>query len=329
MAQNERRGKSIAKRMALINARSGMTLVELIVAIAIATILFGGLIAAFRATQFSDRTCEEQMELVRTARIAIERISSDLRSCYPMQVQLPEEVMRYGSMSLRQSSSTERATPYRVFHPSTPSNATGALNTILTFLTEDIHNERLQLDQDSLRFTATANDPRSHEQPSYDLIEIAYYIDIDPTTQEEGLIRAVGLLPGLLSDGATVDGEQKVSMLSQNIWMLNFRYFDDANSEWLDEWQDFEKLPAAVEVTVGIFPPSYLEELRSNRSERLLPAMILSTIVPITVRHMPTALTLERVQQNQTQQPSQGQQGSSGETISAEGQEQQGAQVSR
>ncbi|MCS7253905.1 MAG: type II secretion system protein GspJ [Armatimonadota bacterium] len=294
---------------------SGMTLVELLVTLTIATLLFGGLVFVFRAVGLSEQVCEEQLVLIRAGRVALERISRDLRSCYPMRVQIPEELAGISAMSLTRESSTAQISSSGILR--SPSGSTGITtpNTILTFLTEDNYNERLQLDQDSLRLTAAANDPRSHEQPSYDIVEVAYYIDIDPGTSEEGLVRAVGLLPGLVSERATGE-EQKRTVLSPNIWALNFRYFNDTDSQWLDEWHDFEKLPAAVEVTIGVFPTRAIEQLRSQRvDQKLVSPLILTTVLPITIRHVPTALSLEQLQQGQRMQGAQEGQQLGGEQI--------------
>ncbi|MFA4029790.1 MAG: hypothetical protein GDYSWBUE_001084 [Candidatus Fervidibacterota bacterium] len=283
-----------------------VTLVELLVALTIATLLFGGLTFAFRVVQLSERACEEQMELSRVGRMALERILKDLRSSYPMQVQLPEEIA--GAAGVRQSTTGFQTSPSGMLRaPIGSASQITMPNSIITFLTEDNYNERLQLDQDSLRLTAAVNDPRSHEQPSYDIVEVAYYIDIDPKTNEEGLVRAVGLLPGLVSERATGE-EQKKTVISPNIWLLNFRYLDDTNSQWLDEWQDFERLPAAVEVTVGVFPTRVIEQFRSqNVIRQLEPPLIFTATVPVTVRHIPIALSLEHLQQAQ-QGTQQGQQ---------------------
>lgn len=292
---------------------AGMTLVELLVALAIAMLLFGGLTFAFRAVQLSEKACEDQMELIKVGQVALERISRDLRSCYPMKVQLPEELTGIGAAMFRQSGAGSQTSRSGTLFPNAPTSGATMPSSILTFLTEDNYDERLQLDQDSLRLTAAANDPRSHEQPSYDIVEIAYYIDIDPRTEEEGLVRAIGLLPGLVNERATGE-EQKKFVISPNIWMLNFRYLDDANSQWLDEWRDFEKVPAAVEVTIGIFPTRVIEQFRSQRLvSQLEPPLVFTTIVPITIRHIPTALSLEQLQQ--TQQGQQGQEAQQGEQV--------------
>lgn len=307
-------GGSVSMYVHSMLVMAGMTLVELLVALTIAMLLFGGLTFAFRAVQLSEKACEDQLELIKVGRMALERISRDLRSCYPMQVQLPEEFTSAGTAMFRQSAAGSQVSQSGgLLFPNAPTSGATMSSSILTFLTEDNYDERLQLDQDSLRLTAAANDPRSHEQPSYDIVEVAYYIDIDPRTDEEGLVRAIGLLPGLVSEKATGE-EQKKFVISPNIWMLNFRYLDDANSQWLDEWQDFEKLPAAVEVTIGVFPTRVIEQFRSQRLvSRVEQPLVFTTIVPITIRHIPTALSLEQLQQ--TQQGQQEQRAQQGEQV--------------
>ncbi|MFA4015277.1 MAG: hypothetical protein RUDDFDWM_000357 [Candidatus Fervidibacterota bacterium] len=277
----------------------GMTLVELVVALSIATLLFGGLAMVFRAIQLSERTCDEQLKLIRVAQAALERISTDLRCCYPMRVQIPQEL-------LSGRGSTTATRNFSLLPQSATNTSMSEMpSSIITFLTEDNYNEQMQLEQDSLRFTTAVNDPRSHNEPSYDVVEVAYYIDVDQKTPEEGLVRAVGLLPGLLSEQVT-GKEQKKAVLSKNIYSLNLRYFDDSNSQWLDEWYDFEKLPSMVEVTIGVLTDADVENVKANKPPSNMRSYV--SVVPIVVRSIPTGLTYEELNQSQVMEGAQEQQ---------------------
>jgi len=280
---------------------AGMTLVELIVALSIAAILLGGFAMIFRAVQLSERTCDEQLKLIRVAQAVLERISTDLRCCYPMRVQVPQELLggRGGTTVARTFSLLPQS--------ATSAGISEMPSSVITFLTEDNYNEQMQLEQDSLRFTTAVNDPRSHSEPSYDVVEVAYYIDVDPKTPEEGLVRAIGLLPGLLSEQAT-DKEQRKVVLSKNIYSLNLRYFDDSNSQWLDEWYDFEKLPSMVEVTIGVLTDTDVENVKANKPPSNMRSYV--AVVPIVVRSIPTGLTREELSQSQAMEGTQGQRAS-------------------
>ncbi|HID06610.1 MAG TPA: prepilin-type N-terminal cleavage/methylation domain-containing protein, partial [Armatimonadetes bacterium] len=205
----------------------GMTLIEMLVAMTIAVILLGGLYGVFRVAHLTVQTADEQVTINQIARVVLDRMTRELRSCYPMWVPVPEDVMQQGAMmGISAQMPTEM-----------PSQ-------VLTFFPEDNYDEQTELDQDSLRFTAAVNDPRGYDEPAYDLAEIAYYIDVDDETPEEGLVRAVGLLPGLVSEEATEE-QRKVTVLSDRVWALNFRFYDDETDEWLDTWENLEMLPSA------------------------------------------------------------------------------------
>ena len=255
----------------------GMTLIEMLVAMTIAVILLGGLYGVFRVAHLTVQTADEQVTINQIARVVLDRMTRELRSCYPMWVPVPEDVMQQGAMmGISAQMPTEM-----------PSQ-------VLTFFPEDNYDEQTELDQDSLRFTAAVNDPRGYDEPAYDLAEIAYYIDVDDETPEEGLVRAVGLLPGLVSEEATEE-QRKVTVLSDRVWALNFRFYDDETDEWLDTWENLEMLPSAIEITIGVFPQSALEALRAGDLETARQqAQFFTTIVTPPLRQVPTSVAPQK-----------------------------------
>jgi hypothetical protein len=89
---------------------------------------------------------------------------------------------------------------------------------------------------------------------------------------------------------------------------LNLRYFDDSNSQWLDEWYDFEKLPSMVEVTIGVLTDTDVENVKANKPPSNMRSYV--AVVPIVVRSIPTGLTREELSQSQAMEGTQGQRAS-------------------
>ncbi len=267
-----------------MRGRRGLTLVELIVVMVLLLFLglsIGGLVRTVRETEQSiNRTAE----MNQTGRIALQRIASELSSALPLPVVLDEFRAASTEFGLLETDETS-ATP----------------STVLTFYHEDAFDTRSGLDFDSLRFTTANADPRRSISPQADTIEVAYYIDTDPQTLEQGLVRSVGTLPGLLPEDSVL-AQPLTEVLSDRIISLNFRFYDPDAGEWLETWDYTDVLPALVEVTIAVAPTTcdqFLAQLDRDRNALSLVEW-LTTTVPIRVRSYPDP----SVQQQQTAQTS-------------------------
>lgn len=267
-----------------MSGRRGLTLVELIVVMVLLLFVglsIGGLVRTVRDTeQRIDRTAE----MSQTGRVVLQRIASELSSALPLPVVLDEF----------QAASTELG--------ALETDATSTMpSTALTFYHEDAFDTRSGLDFDTLRFTTANADPRRSPSPQADTIEVAYYVDSDPQTPEQGLVRLVGTLPGLLPEDSLL-AQPLTEILSDRVVSLNFRFYEPETGEWLDTWDYTDVLPPLVEITIGIAPTTcdeFLAQLDRDRSALSLVEW-LTTTVPIRVRSYPDP----SVQQQQTAQTS-------------------------
>ncbi|MFA0757667.1 MAG: hypothetical protein KEFWMYNX_000309 [Candidatus Fervidibacter sp.] len=242
------------------NRRRGLTLVELIVVLVL--LVFFGLAVGGLARTINDarQRVTEIGETTQIGRLTLQRIANDLVSIIPLPVPL--------------DNATSSLSP-----TSTPT---------FTFYHEDTPDARFGLDEDTLRFTTASNDPRRGDVPQTDLVEVAYFVDTDPQTPEQGLVRAVGTLPRLLPDEPQPEQTPR-EILSERVVSLNFRFYDADTGEWLDTWERTDMLPASVEITVGAAPlpcDEFFARLQSDQ-RRLERVEWFTTTVPLRVRTYP------------------------------------------
>lgn len=196
--------------------------------------VMGGVYGVFKTTHDSIDRVDRRTALTQIGRVLASDLSRELASIYPLEIDLSEQAGPAGLAGM----------------PGAPTER------MVTFVGEDEVASDGR-DVDTLRFTTAANDPRRRAEagetvPSYDLAEVLYYIDDDETTLERGLVRQSNDLPGLA--GETVEPE--VQEISENVIGMNVRYLDDSGEspEWIDQWQNTESLPAALELTLYLTP---------------------------------------------------------------------------
>jgi type II secretory pathway pseudopilin PulG len=248
------------------NRRRGLTLVELIVVLVL--LVFFGLAVGGLARTINDarQRVTEIGETTQIGRLTLQRIANDLASIVPLPVALD---------------TTTAALP-----PTEGASPTGTAT--FTFYHEDTPDARFSLDEDILRFTTASNDPRRGDVPQTDLVEVAYFVDTDPQTPEQGLVRAVGTLPRLLPDEPQPEQTPR-EILSERVVSLNFRFYDADANEWLDTWDRTDMLPALVEITVGVTPfpcDEFFARLQSDQ-RWLEQVEWFTTTVPLRVRTYP------------------------------------------
>jgi hypothetical protein len=197
--------------------------------------VLGGVYGVFKTTHDSIERVDRRTALTQIGRVLVSDLSRELASIYPLEIDLSEQVGQAGPLGGPGASVGER---------------------MVTFVGEDEVASDGR-DVDTLRFTAAVNDPRRRAEageigPAYDLAEVLYYIDDDETTPERGLVRQSNDLPGLASE----EVGPEVQEISANVVGMNVRYLDDSGDvpEWVDRWEDLERLPAALELMLYLTP---------------------------------------------------------------------------
>lgn len=267
-----------------MSRRRGLTLVELVVVMVLLLFVglsIGGLVRTVRDTE---QSINRTSEMNQTGRIVLQRLASELSSVLPLPVVIDE-------------TQTTLITPTEL-GSSEAGALSGTATSVLTFYHEDALDARSGLDIDTLRFTTANADPRRSNSPQADTIEVAYYIDTDPQTPEQGLVRSVGTLPGLLPEDVVIERTQ-AEILSDRVVSLNFRFYDPDIGEWLDTWDYTDVLPPLVEITVGIAPLPCDEFLAQSDRDQAAISFIewLTTTVPIRVRSYPDPSVQQQQQQ--------------------------------
>ena len=208
----------------------GFTLVEMIVALTLALLALAGVYGTFRAVHESIRRVEGLNEQLQSARTAMRVIRRDVEAIHPL---------RLGSLE---------ETPMMV--------STGEVVPEISFYAEDFQDPTANTDLDTLRFTTATNDPRFHLFPTGGVVEVYYYVDIDPSTPEEGLVRQINYWPNLLPQEIPIDeSELPREVIAPEVRGMNLRFLDDRSSpesggEWVDTWEYPDRLPAALEITL-------------------------------------------------------------------------------
>lgn len=116
------------------------------------------------------------------------------------------------------------------------------------------------METDNLMFMSCVNSPVQTGGGTSDMVEIQYYIDTDEETPERWLIRRFDPTP----DQEPFTGGM-TALLGPKVESLSFQYYD--GEAWYENWDSNKGLPAAVNVTVGIFQPTRPEEVPT--AERL------------------------------------------------------------
>ncbi len=222
---------------------SGFTLIETMVAAVMLILIMGAVYGAFRAAGTSASGLEERADISQTGRILLDRIGAGLHSACP---------------------------------PDTDGDD--------GLVGEDSSDGWNDLQFDKLTFTTMSRQAMMEAQPGGGLCRVTYYMERDDGGHPLGLFMIEDFKPGLslLGKDQAEEGAETV-LLSNKVVGFNCRYYDRDADEWLDEWADQSRLPAAVRielalrskdgavpvVTASTFNPAVI--VSGERSEVLLP----------------------------------------------------------
>lgn len=121
------------------------------------------------------------------------------------------------------------------------------------------------MDTDTLDFVVPCDGRRTQDDKSHAYWEIGYYVDSDPDTDAEGLVRRVDTSPDedLLGGGAQ-------RPLAESVRGFNVQFWDDG--EWSAGREGSLKMPAAVRITLTVVDPLKQEPPLAFETTLPLPA---------------------------------------------------------
>lgn len=182
---------------------SAFTLFELLLALAIFSVLAAGLYGTVRAGVGAQRAGEDTTRVLQTARVSLDRIARRVRAAYVSQGELSGEMVGVDEVGT-------------------------------------------DADHDALSLVSASHFPQEDEAGEADLVRIRYFIDLDETTEESGLVEERWPI------AAAEDEEPQSTEIAAEVLSLNFRYFD--GEEWQESWDSTDSvlLPTAVEITIAV-----------------------------------------------------------------------------
>lgn len=195
--------------------RQGFTLLELIVALVIFTIVISAAYSLFDAGRSVTSRAEFRAQLFQTARAALTAVEEDLRGA------------------------TMMSTPFDTGFIGTNGGSEKEPMDKLEFVSVN-------------RYTGASYDINKITDKVWgsDVSKVYYWIEQDTKKTASGFVRErpVELTPV----SGPVHRDESVGEIAKDVVFINFRYFD--GSEWLESWDSTQtmKLPKAVEVTVYV-----------------------------------------------------------------------------
>jgi general secretion pathway protein J len=183
------------------SGKSGFTLVEVMLALTISSLILTAAYGTFRISMDVSKRASARREALENCRSALGVICRDLAGAF--------------------LSSTEKWS---------------------LFVGEDAQSGDLNVD--TLAFTAVVNSPERSGERTSDYTEVEYYIDTDPETPEEWLVRRYDCRPDedLREGGIT-------SLAGYQVASLDVWYFK--GGDWGVDWDSQKELPTAVRVEVS------------------------------------------------------------------------------
>ncbi len=218
----------------------GFTLLELIVAMVLFTIVMSAAYALFDSTQDLSSGAGKVSEMQQEARFTLETLRRDLQGTISIQSESPASLQ--GTISIQSD-----ATAYQ-------------------FLGTDNGSEEEPLDE--IQFLAVNRDTLYAEAPESDIAFTRYYvIDDEEATGQEGLVRIKNT--DLFSTTTVQEEEEEAEEIGPNVVFVNFRYHD--GNDWQESWDSSLSLslPRAIEVTVHVRVPDSEEEETVEFSSRI------------------------------------------------------------
>lgn len=219
--------------------RSGFTLVEVIAAIVIGTVLLAAVYSTLEIMLRSIRVGKEAVQSLQVIRGTAIRLQTDIRQNLSLLISAPSVQQALAAQQQQQSSSTSGTGTTQQSTESTPDPAQlnfgvqGDEYTLTIFGSQSPHYSRVDAE--------TPNSVYS------DLRTITYYCQPD-----QGLIRQE--VVNVLSGGQADSSQQEV--LASEVKDMHFQYYDPVNQTWTSSWDGTNTgPPSAIEVTITVQMP--------------------------------------------------------------------------
>ena len=214
----------------------GFTLLELIVAMILFSIVMGAAYALFSSTQAVSSDAGKISAVQQEARFVLNTLRRDLQGVvgvgmYADETQKPEETV-YRFLGTNEGSEEEP--------------------------------------RDEIQFLALNRETLYSTTPASDLTLTRYYvINEEETTEQQGLVRIKNT--GLLSTSTVQEEEEEAEEIGPNVIHVSFRYFD--GNDWQESWDSSMSgtLPRAIEVLIHVRVPDSEDEIVEFSSKIYLP----------------------------------------------------------
>jgi len=235
--------------------QNGFTLLELLLALSIFTIMASGLYGVLKAGMDVQRVGEEVTRTMQIARVALDRLVRDLRCAYV-------STGTFGSAK--------------------------NLNGEFFVGTDESDGE---YDTDRLCFFSVCRLPQQREREEStdewiggecDIVEMEYRVCLDEAEEVSGLVEGVRQI-------VEIENEEPVETeIAPEVVSLNFRYHD--GDDWQVSWDSStdRQLPRAVEITIGVEPG---EKSRDNEVRYFSTVVALPTAGAVTPEDLTEAET--------------------------------------
>jgi type II secretion system protein J len=197
--------------------RKAFTLLELLVAMTIFTVVISASYALFTATRGAAKRAEFKAELLQTGRAALRAVEEDLKAAVM-------SGSAFDTGLIGANGGSEKQPLDRIEFVTVNGNPAG-----LTVKNYD--------------------KPEDLPPRRSDVAQVRYWIEEDTSRQAHGLVRERYF--DLLPISARTRREEDVEEVAPEVVYLNLRYYD---TDWRDSWDTTQtrKMPKAVEVTVHV-----------------------------------------------------------------------------
>lgn len=230
---------------------SGFTLIEVLVATTMFVIVLTAVYATFRSISDASIRAESSSEVSQTARVVLGDMTKRLAGFYPIAIQMAPA----GSEGSTTTSSTDQPP--------------------LFLLGEDKMSVNGDFEADALSFVTTAEEPPDGRRLATGLVRVSYYLredsvgtklfirEIQPITASMTAksssssgsgARAGGAptTPAATTSGTDTPPQPEISIISDQVAVLNFQYFNKDTNEWEKSWSDPQNTPEVIEVQLGV-----------------------------------------------------------------------------